>query len=84
MIKAACLVRAHRPFKAQPFDFFLEEGLQPLGTQGRAAATRIILGALIDANKNVVRKGGHGGTEEPACVAASYTIGSIPVHGSGN
>ena len=84
MVKAASLVRAYCRFEAQPFDFFLEEGLQPLGTQGRAAATRIILGALIDANKNVVRKGRHGRTEGPAFVGPSYTIGSIPVHGSGN
>ena len=73
MIKAACLVRAHRPFKAQPFDFFLEEGLQALGAQGRAAATRIIRGALIDANKNVVRKGGHWGSRgQPMCRGILY------------
>src|SRR5581483_825776 len=69
MIEAPRFVRAHRPFEPQPLDLFLEEGMQPFRSLRRAAAARIVLRPLIDADEDMMREGGHG-RGYPAVAAA--------------
>jgi hypothetical protein len=59
MVQASSLIGSNRAFDAQALDFFLKEGVQPLGPPIGTAAARIALRPLIDADKNVMSEGGH-------------------------
>src|SRR5579885_1300159 len=70
VVEAAGLVRADRALESQPLDFLLEEGLQALRALVRAAAARVVLGTLVNADEDMVRVGGHEGQRGDAADSA--------------
>ncbi len=59
MVEASSLVCADGPFEIQPFRFTLEMGVELFRTQVRAAAARIVLGALVGADKDMTLEWRH-------------------------
>lgn len=59
MVEASSLVGADGPFEIQPFGLTLEMGVELLGAQVRATAARIILGALVGADKDMTLEWWH-------------------------
>ncbi|MBH0188914.1 MAG: squalene/phytoene synthase family protein [Nitrospira sp.] len=59
MVEASGLVGADGPFEVQPFRFTLEMGVELFGSQVRAATARIILGALVGADKDMTLEWRH-------------------------
>lgn len=66
MVEASGLVGADGPFEIQPFGFTLEMGVELFGAQVRAAAARIILGALVGADKDMTLEWWHRRRVRPA------------------
>ena len=56
MVQAAGFVRAHDVLQIQALGFGLEAGVQGFRTQFRAAASRIVRGALVDTDEDMAFK----------------------------
>ena len=73
MVEATGFICPHQPFEIQTFRFALEMGVEFFRSPVGAAAARIVLGPLIDADENMTLKrwhgaialGRHGGRIEP-------------------
>lgn len=59
MIKAPRLVRAYQTLEVEAFSFALEMRVEPGRSQIRAASTRVIFRAFVDANENMSLEGRH-------------------------
>jgi hypothetical protein len=65
MVEATGFICPHQPFEIQTFRFALEMGVEFFRSPVGAAAARIILGPLIDADENVTLEWRH---ESPCLV----------------
>ena len=71
VIQASRLIGPDRSFQAESLDLFFEKGLKPLGSVIGAAATRVVFGPLVHADKDVMLERRHGhiamGCNRSAC-----------------